>query len=277
MKIAVVSGKGGVGKTSVAVSLVLARGSGTIVDCDVEEPNVALLLNPVIEGREVAKKPVPKVMEDLCDRCKVCAEACQFNAIMVLPNTVIIFEKMCHSCGVCSYVCPKGAIKEEERDIGEIEWGRCGNILYWGGRLNIGEAMATPLISAVKKRAAGDPVVVDSPPGITCPMVEAVEGSDFVVVVAESSAFGLHDFRLLREYISGMDVPFGVLENKLGMSPYPVIEEFCRKEGLLYLGAIPYRSDFASAYAEGIPLINADATLRDLFEDIWRRIEVEAS
>ncbi len=274
MRVAVVSGKGGAGKTSVAVSLALIKGRGTVVDCDVEEPNVALFLCPEIAGREVATKPVPRVDHSRCDFCKACAEACQFNALMVLPKTVVVFEKLCHACGTCSYVCPKDAIYEEERPIGEIEWGKRGAIGYLGGRLNVGEAMATPLISQLKKRIPEDDfVVLDAPPGVTCPTVETVDGADYVLIVAESSVFGLSDFKLVLEYVVETGIPFGVLENKVGFSESPIVEEFCRSEGLPFLGGIPFSRDVASAYSEGVVLADASPDAREVLEGVLESIE----
>ncbi len=273
MKIAIVSGKGGAGKTSIAVSLILARGAGVIVDCDVEEPNVALLLSPVIEGGKIATKPVPKIDTRLCDYCKVCAESCQFNALMVLPGTVLVFEKMCHSCGTCSYVCPKKAIHEEHRPIGEIEWGRVQEIKYIGGKLNVGEAMATPLITQVKEFASGeDFMILDAPPGTTCSAVEVMDGADFVLIVAESSPFGLADFQIVCEVVASLDVPFGVVENKAGMAGAHLIKDFCEKKCINFLASIPYDHDVARAYSEGIPIIKALSETEDIFHHILESV-----
>lgn len=278
MKIAVVSGKGGAGKTSVAVSLILTKRAGVFVDADVEEPNGGILLSPQLTGKEHAYKSVPVVDESYCDFCKKCAEACQFNAIMVLPQKVIVFEKLCHSCGTCVFVCPKRAISENLRPIGEIEYGRRDSIEYIGGRLNIGEAMATPLIRQLKERIPpSEFVVIDAPPGVTCPMVETVKDADYVLVVAESSAFGFHDFTLVVEFLKERGVPFGVVENKKGLVDKELIYEFCQREGLNYIAYIPYKMEIARSYSQGIPLIEADEELRSLFVDILNRIEELAS
>lgn len=218
MKIAVVSGKGGAGKTSIAVSLAIAAGNCTIVDCDVEEPNVHLLLKPIITDTKEAQLPVPRVDDTKCNYCKVCHEACQFNAIMVLPNSVLIFDKLCHGCGTCVYVCPQKALEEEPRRIGLIETGQAEEIHYIGGRLDIGEPMATPLIRQVKREIPqhGSFVIIDAPPGCTCPMVESIKDTDVVIIVAESSIFGYHDFLLVEEFIKELKKPYAVLENKKG-------------------------------------------------------------
>ncbi len=273
LRISVVSGKGGAGKTSIAVSLALCRQGAFIVDCDVEEPNVSLFVPVQIEEKKVATKPVPQVKQDLCTFCRRCAEACQFNALMVLPNTVLVFEKLCHSCGTCSFVCPERAIVEVERPIGEIEKGKGAGIHYIGGRLFVGEAMATPLISQVRGQIPSDAefVVIDAPPGITCPVVEAVDGADFVVLVAESTPFGLQDMRLVVEFLEEMKVPFGVVENKAGLCEEPMVQEFCRSSGIDFLASIPFDEEIASSYSEGIPMIHSYGG--DVFEQIISFIE----
>ncbi len=274
MRVAVVSGKGGAGKTSVAVSLVLARGEGLIVDCDVEEPNVSVLLNPRIEGKDTVYRPNPAVNEERCNFCGTCADACQFGALLVLPRTVLVFEKMCHSCGTCVYVCPNDAMCEVERSIGEIEWGRVGSIEYMGGRLKVGEAMPTFLVARLKDRIPErDFIVLDAPPGVTCPVVEALKGSDFVLVVAESSPFGVSDVQGVLEYVSSLNVPYGVLENKAGMCGELIVERFCKAEGVPYMGSIPYSEEVCRAYARGVPMVSACEELRPLFEELISRME----
>ncbi len=274
MKIAVASGKGGAGKTSVAVSLALAVGQCIFVDCDVEEPNASLFLNPQIKSRITATLPLPAVDEAKCDFCKKCSEACQFNAIMVLPQKLLIFDRLCHGCGTCVYVCPKKALYELEREIGYIEEGEAGNIHFISGRLNVGEAMPTPLIRQLKRRIpSAGVVIIDAPPGITCPVVESVKGCDFVIVVAESTPFGYHDFLLLEEFLKELGVAYGVVENKVGLSEKSRIKEYCEEKGIPFLMEIPYRFEFAQAYSKGIPLINTDEELFYAFRDLWDKLE----
>ncbi len=274
MKIAVASGKGGAGKTSVAVSLALAAERCVFVDCDVEEPNAFLFLNPQIEREDVATLPLPVVDESRCDFCKKCSEACQFNAIMVLPQKVLVFDKLCHGCGTCVYVCPQKALYEVQRPIGHIEEGRADSIHFISGRLNVGEAMPTPLIRQLRRRTPSDcAVIVDAPPGITCSAVEAVKDSDFVLVVAESTPFGYHDFLLLEELLKELGIAYGVVENKVGLSRKSRVKEYCEREGIPLLMEIPYRFEFAQAYSRGIPLINADEELFYAFRELWEKLE----
>ncbi|NPA15713.1 MAG: (4Fe-4S)-binding protein [Deferribacteres bacterium] len=274
MKIAVASGKGGAGKTSVAVSLALAAERCVFVDCDVEEPNAFLFLNPQIEREDVATLPLPVVDESRCDFCKKCSEACQFNAIAVLPQKVLVFDKLCRGCGTCVYVCPEKAIYEVERGIGYVEVGRAEAVHFIAGRLNVGEALATSLIRQVKRRIPDDcAVVIDAPPGITCPVVEALKGVDFVLVVAESTPFGYHDFLLLEELLKELGIAYGVVENKVGLSRKSRVKEYCEREGIPLLMEIPYRFEFAQAYSRGIPLINADEELFYAFRELWEKLE----
>ncbi len=169
-------------------------------------------------------------------------------------------------------MCPKKAIREEHRPIGEIEWGRAININYIGGRLNVGEAMATPLITQVKRLASGDFMILDAPPGATCPAVETMEGADYVLIVAESSPFGLADFQIVCEIVDSLDIPFGVVENKAGMAGAHLIKDFCEKEGINLLASIPYSQDAARAYSEGIPIIKALPELEDIFCHILEEV-----
>ncbi len=275
MRIAVLSGKGGAGKTSIAVSLALVKGEGVLVDADVEEPNAALLLSPQMTSRREVFKKVPVVDQNNCDYCKRCAEACQFNAIMVLPGSVVVFDKLCHSCGTCAYVCPRHAIKEDEKPIGVIEIGVRGSIRFIGGRLNVGEAMGTPLIRELRRSIPKDSpfVIVDAPPGVTCPVVEAVKGCDYILVVAESTVFGFHDFTLVVEFLREIGVPFGVIENKRGLVEESLISDFCESEGLELIASLPYDSEIASCYSRGVPMVEAAWEMEDLFREILERVE----
>ncbi len=274
MTITVASGKGGAGKTSVAVSLALAAGQAVYVDCDVEEPNGALLLHPHLEWEEEATLPLPLVDEEKCDYCKTCSQACQFHAIMVLPHKVVVFDRLCHGCGTCSYVCPQKAISETTRSIGLIQGGRREDIVYLAGRLNIGEPMAPPLIRQVKARIPREAplVVIDAPAGVACPFVETLRGSDFCLVVAESTPFGFHDYLLVEELLLDLDLPFGVVENKAGLGDDRLRRHLFERE-ISLLFTLPYNGDWARAYSLGVPLVEVEPSLSEGFLELLATLE----
>ena len=226
MRVAVASGKGGTGKTTVAVNLacVLADNGQTVqyLDCDVEEPNGHIFLKPPITATEVVGVPVPVVDEAKCTGCRKCAEVCQYHAIAVLQKA-LVFPELCHSCGGCALVCPTGAIREKDRPIGVVDtgWalrtdsGQADGIAFVQGRLNVGEPVAPPLIRAVKKLAIADGVaIMDAPPGTSCPVVTTVRDADYVLLVTEPTPFGLNDLRLAVEMIRHLDLRHGVVINR---------------------------------------------------------------
>jgi len=197
MIIAIASGKGGTGKTLVATSLALSlkdKERVQLLDCDVEEPNDHVLLKPTITHSELVVIPVPEVDEGKCTYCGKCAEVCAFNAIAVLGEHVLVFPELCHGCGACSYLCPEGAISEKAKEIGVVESGNSDGIAFAHGKLAIGEAMSVPVIRRVKEDARHqDTVIIDVPPGTSCPVVESIKDSDFCLLVTEPTPFGLND------------------------------------------------------------------------------------
>lgn len=196
MIISVASGKGGTGKTTVATNLALSLEGVQFIDCDVEEPNAHIFLRPHIGERTPVGIPVPKVEEARCTYCGKCSEVCEFHAIVVIRETVLVFPELCHGCGGCSYICPVDAITEVDREIGVIEEGRASNLEFIQGILNVGEPMATPLIRREKKLIKDDRIVIiDSSPGASCPVIEAVKGSHFCLLVTEPTPFGLNDLQ----------------------------------------------------------------------------------
>jgi len=259
MIIAVASGKGGTGKTTVAVNLALSLSNVQLMDCDVEEPNAHLFLDPVIEEITPACTQVPRVNYDLCDYCGKCAVACEYNALVAVPQKeVMVFSELCHGCGLCSLVCPQDAISEEPREIGVIKTGSSdGNIDLVYGVLNIGEVMATPLIDQVK--AAIDPektVIIDASPGTACPVIAAVQGSDYCILVTEPTPFGLYDLRLAVDVLRVLKIPFGMVINRAGIGDRKVYE-YCEKEGFQILLEIPHDTRIARYYSEGVPFVKA--------------------
>lgn len=256
MIIAVASGKGGTGKTTVATNLALVLAQKIKVqflDCDVEEPNAHLFLKPELKSAEPVSIPVPQVDRERCSYCGLCAEVCAFNALMVGKETVLIFEQLCHGCGGCAYFCPEKAIKEISRPIGLLERGAAREISFVHGKLNPGEALAPPLIKAVKQTIASfDLTIIDAPPGGSCPVVEALQGSDYCLLVTEPTPFGLNDLAIAVELLKKLHLPGGVVINRsLGGRGEESIVSYCRNERIPILLKMPWDRELASLYARG--------------------------
>jgi len=271
--VAIASGKGGTGKTTVAVNLALSlSGDVQILDCDVEAPNAHLFLHAEPAGHEVVGIPVPEIDADLCNQCGECSRLCQYNAIAVLGTGVMVFPELCHGCGGCTLVCPEEAISEVMRPIGVVEEGRAGNIHLVQGRLYVGEALVPPLIRDVRARSRDDGVVlIDAPPGTSCSMIAAVRGSDFVVLVTEPTPFGLNDLELAVETVRTLGIPCGVVINRAG-SGDDRVHRYCSAEGLEILLEIPDDRRIAEAYARGLTLVDAIPDIRPLFASLAARI-----
>ena len=277
MIISIASGKGGTGKTTVATNLALSIGKCQLLDCDVEEPNAHIFLNPqIMESRSVGL-PVPQVDLEKCTYCGKCAEVCQFSAIAVIKKNVLTFPELCHGCGACSLLCPADAITEVERKIGTIEIGQSDGTRFIHGILEISEAMSPPLIRAVKDAASNNgTTIVDVPPGTSCPVIEAVRGSDFCLLVTEPTPFGLNDLILAVEMLRILKIPLGVAINRSDVGDDKV-DDYCHREDIPILMKIPMDRDLAVAYSNGIPLVVAKpkwkAEFAELFEYIKRIVE----
>ncbi len=275
MKIAVASGKGGTGKTTIATNLayLAAQDGRTVayVDCDVEEPNGHLFLKPLIASSKPIGRLHPRVDEDRCTHCGLCGEICRYSAIVCVGETVLVHPELCHACGGCSLVCRPGAISEVLRDAGKLEAGTAGAVRFVHGVLNIGEAMSAPLIRQVKAAAPGaDLVIVDSPPGTSCPVIESVRGADFVLLVTEPTPFGLNDLRLAVAMIRAMKLPLGVAINRAG-SGDDRTREYCRKEDIDILLEIPDDRRVAEAYSRGFLAAEAVPEFRAAIEPLLDR------
>ena len=274
MILSIASGKGGTGKTLVATSLALSLGNQVqILDCDVEEPNVHVLLRPTIVQSKPVCIPVPIVEKAKCNYCGKCAQVCAYKAIAVLPETVLVFPELCHGCGACSYLCPEKAISEEGRQMGVVETGYCGEIDFVQGRLNIGEAMATPIIREVKRHI--DPtksVLIDVSPGTSCPVVEAVRDSDFCLLVTEPTPFGLHDLSLAVDMVKALGIPCGIVLNRSG-GTYNRVEDYCLEVGIPLLMRIPLDMEIARLYSRGVTLVQGMPEWRDRFLELFHTIE----
>ncbi|MFH2074996.1 MAG: ATP-binding protein [Pseudomonadota bacterium] len=281
MKIAIASGKGGTGKTTIAVNLALTIASlgqpVTLLDCDVEEPNCHLFLKPVITGSRPVTIPQPKVLEERCNGCGVCADICEYHALTVMGKQVLVFSELCHGCGACSLLCPEKAIVEEGHPIGLVEEGVSHNIRFVQGRLNVGEMMSPAVIRRVRERGdAAGLCIIDSPPGTSCPVVESVRGTDFVLLVTEPTPFGLHDLTLAVEMVRTLARPFAVALNRCDAGDEGV-RSYCEWEGIEILLSIPDDRRIAESYARGDIVIEKLPEYREVFDRCYRRIAVLVS
>jgi MinD superfamily P-loop ATPase len=275
MIISVASGKGGTGKTLVATSLALSLKGGVkvqLLDCDVEEPNAHLFLRPVITHIEPVCISVPRVDMKTCNYCGRCAEVCAYHAIAVVPKHVLTFLELCHGCGACSYLCPEKAITEEGREIGIVESGHSDGMNFAHGKLNVGEALAPPVIRKVKEHANHEGIIIiDVSPGTSCPVVESVKDSDFCVLVTEPTPFGLNDLVLAVETVRQLKIPCGVVINRAGVGDRKV-EEYCQKESVPILLTIPLDTEIARLYSKGITLVAGMPTWKNDFIRLFEKI-----
>ena len=281
MIISIASGKGGTGKTTVAVNLALSLNHVQFIDCDVEEPNAHLFLNPVIKEKQRAYLPVPRVIEDKCNFCGLCKEVCAYHALAVFPGnensngSVLVFPQLCHGCGACSLLCPEHAITEVDREIGVIESGNAGNIQFTAGRLHIGEAISPPLIRQVKTHLDHvKTVIIDAPPGTSCPVIAAVQGSDFCILVTEPTPFGLNDLILAVDLLEKLNIPHGVVVNRDNIGDKKV-DRFCREKEIPILMRIPFDREIAFLYSKGIPLVREKKDYMVKFRDLFNKIKSE--
>ncbi|MDP8299706.1 MAG: ATP-binding protein [Candidatus Tantalella remota] len=280
MIISVASGKGGTGKTTVSTNLAFSLEEDVqFLDCDVEEPNAHIFIKPDIEKTEVVSILVPEVDESKCTFCGKCQQVCAYNAIAVLPpgdnskGKILVFPELCHGCGACSYLCPENCIKEVPRDVGVVEIGKRGYIEFIHGKLNIGEAMAPPVIRAVKKHIdPGKTVIIDAPPGTSCPVISSIQGADFCLLVTEPTPFGLNDLILAVEVLRKMDISFGVVINRSDLGNDET-DKYCERENIPILMKIPFKREIASAYSEGVPIVEAFPEYMKEFQELFGKIK----
>lgn len=279
MIISVASGKGGTGKTTIAVNFALAlakdkKRSVQYLDCDVEEPNAHLFLKPKISNTKSVNIAIPKINDAKCNYCGKCAEVCVYNAIAVTKNKVLVFPGLCHGCGACMLFCPEKAISEEGKEIGILEEGRAESIHFVHGRLNIGEPMAPPIIREIKKKIKNGNnaiTLIDAPPGTSCPVIESIKESDYTILVTEPTPFGLHDLILAVEVLKKLKIPHGVILNKCDIGDHKV-EAYCKNNNIPILLSIPLDKEIAIAYSKGIPIVQINSFYKNKFIQLMKKI-----
>jgi len=277
VRVVVASGKGGTGKTTVAVNLALSGAGALLLDCDVEEPDGHLFVGTEGELVEDVTLPVARVDKSTCTLCGECARACQYNAIAVLPEHVMVSDQLCHGCGACSIVCPEDAIFEEARRIGELRRGNGGSVDMMWGVLDVGEAMATPVIRRLKEVAGNDGFqVLDAPPGTACPVVETIRGADYCVLVTEPTPFGRYDLSLAVELLEELQVPCGIIVNR-DRDDGGALDSYLREQGLEVLMRIPDSLEIARLYAQGIPFTEEMPRWRHRFRQLFENLSKGSS
>lgn len=271
MKIAILSGKGGTGKTTVSTNLSLLL-KANYIDCDVEEPNGFIFLNPEINSETKVEIEIPAIDKEKCILCGECVTTCKFNALAKSKDRIIIFDKLCHSCGACELACPSGAIEYIKRPIGVIEEGKRDQILCKRGILNIGEPMAVPILKELLKDLPKEEInILDSPPGTSCNVVNTLYCADRAILVTEPTAFGLHDLKMAVGLVRSFNIPFGLIINKYDQKN-PHLKEYIEKEEICPLGIIPYSRDIAESYSKGETLIDM-VEYKKAFQNIIENIE----
>ena len=274
MIISIASGKGGTGKTTVATNMAIAIGSDAVLlDCDVEEPNAHLFVNPEIKNTETVFTPVPLIDEEKCTYCRKCVEICRFKAIIVVGETILTFPELCHSCGGCVVVCPEDAITETGRELGVAQSGHAGEVTFVHGRLRVGEAMSPPLIRKVRTFVRSDKInIIDAPPGTSCPVITAMRGTDFVLMVTEPTPFGLHDLKLAVEAVKILGIPHGLVINRADMGDDRV-KVYAEQENIPVLMEIPFDRGIAEAYSRGQLIIDVMPEQKAAFAGLFQQIE----
>jgi MinD superfamily P-loop ATPase len=273
MIISIASGKGGTGKTTIATNLALCLSNkAQLLDCDVEEPNAHLFLNPVVQQKEPVFAPVPQIDLEKCTFCKKCMNICRFGALAVLKKDVMTFENLCHSCGGCFEVCPENAIIEKERTLGFIEHGSVTGMPFIDGRRDVGQVMVPPIIKKVRSYTDTNLItIIDAPPGTSCPVIAAMNKADIIILVTEPTPFGLHDLKLAVETVRMLDIPCGIVINRAGIGNDDV-KKYAKKENIPILMEIPFDKKIAQIYSNGRMIVDELPEYREAFLGLFQKI-----
>ncbi|MEA4924336.1 MAG: ATP-binding protein [Syntrophomonadaceae bacterium] len=274
MKIAVLSGKGGAGKTLVAVNLAAVAGESSYIDCDIEEPNGYLFFKPVKVETEEISVEVPSVNADLCNGCRACVDFCKFNALAYINQKIMIFEEVCHGCGGCAWLCPEKALSDRKKGIGCIQKGISENVKVITGRLNIGEASGVPIIKKMLSDIPAGRSFIDCPPGSACIVMESIRDADYCMFVAEPTRFGVHNLNMVYELAELFGKPNGVVLNKCQKGDNPA-EKYCLDKGIKILGKIPFDKKLGTLNSDGLIAAREDCRYRDLFASLLERASKE--
>ncbi len=278
MKIAVLSGKGGTGKTLLALNLASVADKASYLDCDVEEPNGHLFLKPKIQFVEPVEVKMPRINEEKCTGCRKCIDFCRFNALAYVNHSIKVFEDVCHSCGGCTLVCPENAITERNKTIGKIEKGLSENVKVSTGILNIGEASGVPIVKQlIESEASNDElVIIDAPPGSACIVMESIKDADYCVLVAEPTIFGTQNLSMVHELVELFKIPFGVVLNKCLNHDNPA-ENYCNDHKISIIGKIDYSQELAALSSRGELVSRTNTHYQTLFKTILNRIVEEVA
>jgi MinD superfamily P-loop ATPase len=273
VKVAVLSGKGGTGKTTVAVNLFNVLQNGVLIDTDTEEPNSHLFLQENIIQEHIVYKKHPVIDYEKCAFCGACGEHCNFNAIIPTKKQVLIFEDLCHHCGMCQMVCPNDAISYKDKPLGTITHFKHNNKDFYSGKLNIGEVSGVKVIEKLKERTQeSDLLIIDCPPGVSCSTVASLQGVDSAIIVIEPTPFGLSDMKMVFELLREQKIPFGVVINKADLGNEDVLH-YLRDERIDLITDIPYKREFARLYSEGLIISDHSDFFKDKMQDIVAYIE----
>jgi MinD superfamily P-loop ATPase len=280
ISISILSGKGGTGKTTIAVNMALSLDNVQLLDADVEEPNDYIFISPEIINKdsEPVMRLIPEVDDDKCTACRKCVDFCEYNALAMMLDNVLVFEEVCHSCGGCKIVCPEDAITEKEKELGKIRHDEQKNIDFWQGELNTGEEKAVPVIEKLKNKINHNKkIIIDSPPGTTCPTIEAITDTDYTLVVTEPSPFGVHDLNMVVEMLKKVDQPFSVIINRAEEDSNYLIEDYCRENNINILMKVPFSRKIAELYSRGKAFVGEiegwENKFKNLYEDIVEEVK----
>lgn len=277
MKIAILSGKGGTGKTFVSVNLASVAKKSTYLDCDVEEPNGHLFFKPTDIKKENVSVLLPESDTDKCNGCRKCVDFCRFNALAFVGNKLKVFKEVCHSCGGCKIICPENAINEVPKIVGHVETGTHENVTAITGMLNLGEASGVPVIKNVLSKADNNNLtIIDCPPGSACTTMESIESADYCILVAEPTAFGVHNFKMVHELVTLLGIPLGVIINKYENEDNQM-EQLCKEQQLNVLARIPYSDKLAKITSNGLIATGEDKDTKNMFEEILHKVELEVT